>query len=59
MDVFRSYCGPIHKAFGALDAVGQGLCYEYFMALIGRMNRTTGGTLAVPSEYLEVVVVKG
>ena len=58
LEVFRAYYGPIHKAFLALDAAGQTALHDDFMALTGRMNRATGGTLAVPSEYLEVVVVK-
>lgn len=28
------------------------------LALIGRMNRATDGTMVVPSEYLEIVIVK-
>jgi hypothetical protein len=28
------------------------------MALIARMNRSGDGTMVVPSEYLEVIVIK-
>ena len=58
MDVFRTYYGPIHKAFLALDAAGQAVLQEDLMSLMGRMNRATNGTLAVPSEYLEIVITK-
>ena len=58
MDVFRSYYGPIHKAFLALDAAGQAALHDDLMALMAHMNRATNGTLALPSEYLEIVVTK-
>ena len=58
LEVFRTYYGPIHKAFGALDAAGQAALQDDLMALMTQMNRGDDGTLAVPSEYLEIVIVK-
>jgi hypothetical protein len=58
MDVFRAYYGPIHKAFLALAPEKQDELHADLMALMARMNRATGGTLAVPSEYLEIVITK-
>ena len=58
LEIFRAYYGPIHKAFLALDTAGQAGLQEDLMALMARMNRATDGTLAVPSEYLEVVITK-
>jgi ubiquinone/menaquinone biosynthesis C-methylase UbiE len=58
LEIFKNYYGPILKAFEALDETGrQGLGNE-LLALIGRMNRADDGTMVVPSEYLEVVMVK-
>lgn len=54
--VFRTWYGPIHKAFLALPA-DQGAALEAdLIDLLQRMNRNARGTLVVPSEYLDVVV---
>ena len=58
LDVFKTYYGPMHKAFGALDDAGQKALAADLTALAGQFNRATDGTMAVPSEYLEVVVSK-
>ena len=58
LDVFRNYYGPIHKAFGALDAEKRDALAADLMALVGEFNRADDGTMAVHSEYLEVVVTK-
>ncbi len=58
LEVFRNYYGPMLKAFAALDETnGHGLRRD-LLALIGRMNAATDGTMIVPSEYLEVVIAK-
>jgi len=56
VDVFRSYYGPIHKAFAALDVPRQSALENDLIALLRRENR--GGTtgLVVPGEYLETVI---
>jgi len=58
LDVFKSYYGPMLKAFAALDAVNQQGLRNDLLALIARMNRAEDGTMIVPSEYLEIVIVK-
>jgi ubiquinone/menaquinone biosynthesis C-methylase UbiE len=58
LDVFRTYYGPMHKAFGALDAAKQEALAADFLALVGEFNRAIDGTMAVRSEYLEVVVTR-
>ena len=58
LDVFRSHYGPMLKAFAALDAAGQEGLRTDILALIARTNRATDGTMIVPGEYLEVVIVK-
>jgi SAM-dependent methyltransferase len=57
VDTFRTYYGPTHKAFAALDEAGQKAFERDLMALADEHNTATG-TLRVPSEYLEVVAVK-
>ena len=56
VDVFRTYYGPVHKAFGALDVNGQAALERDLLDLIERSNRSGDATMVVPSEYLEVVV---
>jgi ubiquinone/menaquinone biosynthesis C-methylase UbiE len=58
LDIFRNYYGPMLKAFAALDESNQQKLHQDLMALIGTMNRADDGTMVVPSEYLEVVIVK-
>lgn len=56
LDTFRTYYGPMHKAFAALDPEKQASLTEDLLGLAQRMNRATDGALVVPSEYLEVVI---
>jgi SAM-dependent methyltransferase len=58
MDVFKTYYGPMLKAFTALQAPAQQALHDDIMALIKRMNCSGDRTMVVPSEYLEVVVTK-
>ena len=56
IDVFRTYYGPMNKAYGALDAGKQASFTRHLLALMERDNRSGDGTLVLPSEYLEVVI---
>jgi SAM-dependent methyltransferase len=58
VDIFKNTYGPVLKAFAALDETNQRGLEQDLLALIGRMNRAEDGTMVVPSEYLEVVVVR-
>jgi len=58
LDVFRTFYGPLLKAFAALDAEGRERLHADLLALIARHNRATDGTMVVASEYLEVVVTR-
>jgi ubiquinone/menaquinone biosynthesis C-methylase UbiE len=58
LDVFRTYYGPVLKAFAALDAAAQGALTGDLMALIDKLNRSGDSTMVVPGEYLEVVVAR-
>jgi ubiquinone/menaquinone biosynthesis C-methylase UbiE len=55
LDTFRTYYGPMNKAFGALDAGKQAALTEDLTGLATRLNRG-GDSMVVDSEYLEVIV---
>jgi ubiquinone/menaquinone biosynthesis C-methylase UbiE len=55
LEVFRTYYGPVLKAFAALDAQGQADLAGDLTELMLRFNQGGADTLAIPSEYLEVV----
>jgi SAM-dependent methyltransferase len=54
-ETFRDYYGPVLKAWAALDEAGQESFRSQLVALAEEHDRGTDGSLAVPSEYLEVV----
>lgn len=56
LDTFRTYYGPVHKAFAALDAANQQSLAEDLLGLVQRFNTATDGSMLVPGEYLEVVI---
>lgn len=58
LDVFRSYYGPTHKAYAALDPERQASLSDDIGALLERRNVGGDGSLVVPSEYLEVVITR-
>ncbi len=58
VEVFKTYYGPMLKAFAALDSAERAALRGDLLALIGRMNKATDDTMVVPSEYLEVVITK-
>ena len=58
LDVFKTYYGPMLKAFAALDATAQAGLARDLIALVGDFNRADDGTVVAHSEYLEVVITK-
>lgn len=58
IDVFRTLYGPVHKAFLALDAEGAAALEADMLALIGRFNSATDGSVVIPSAYAEVVIAR-
>jgi len=58
IEIFKTYYGPMLKAFGALDETKQKALKNDLLTLIGRLNKADDGTMVVPSEYLEIVIVK-
>ncbi len=58
LDVFKTFYGPVLKAFAALDPAKQQELHNDLNALIVSMNRATNGSMVVPSKYLEVIITK-
>jgi ubiquinone/menaquinone biosynthesis C-methylase UbiE len=58
VDVFRAFYGPVHKAFAALDADGQGALEGDLIALLRKADRGGTAGLVVPAEYLETVITR-
>ena len=56
LETFRTYYGPINKAFGAVGASKEEALAADLIELVGKFNTTTDGAMVVPSEYLEVVI---
>ena len=55
---FKTWYGPMLKAFDALESAGQSALQRDLLALVGQFNRSADGTMVVPSEYLEIVVTR-
>ncbi|HEX5053767.1 MAG TPA: class I SAM-dependent methyltransferase [Planctomycetota bacterium] len=55
---FRTYYGPVAKAFSALDVDGQRLLEADLLALIAEFNTASDGTMRVPGEYAEILMTK-
>ena len=58
VDIFRTFYGPVHKAFLALDADGQQALEADLLALLRRCARSSAAGLVVPAEYLETVITR-
>lgn len=58
VDFFQTFYGPVHKAFLALDDAGKKALNDDILATIEQFNVAEDGTMAVPSEYAEIIIVK-
>jgi ubiquinone/menaquinone biosynthesis C-methylase UbiE len=58
VDIFRTYYGPVMKAFAAIDAKSREALETDLYALIDEFNIAEDGTLVIPSEYLEIVATR-
>jgi SAM-dependent methyltransferase len=58
LEFFRTYYGPTHKAFLALDSTGQAALANDLRATIARFNTATDGSMRVPSDYAEIIVTE-
>lgn len=56
IQVFRTWYGPVLKAFAALEPAGQAALIDDLNSLIARFNRSGDDSMVVPSEYLEIVI---
>ena len=58
IDVFRTWYGPVNKAFAAQTPEKAAALAAELADLLNGMNRAGPGSLVVPSEYLEAVVMR-
>jgi ubiquinone/menaquinone biosynthesis C-methylase UbiE len=58
IEIFRTWYGPVHKAFAALPADKATALERDLTDLLVSMNRGGARSLVVPSEYLEIVVTR-
>ncbi|WP_254446409.1 class I SAM-dependent methyltransferase [Ruegeria sp. HKCCD8929] len=57
VDIFKTFYGPVHKAFLALGDGAPALEAD-IVETVERFNIATDGTMLVPSEYAEIVITK-
>ena len=58
IEVFRTWYGPVHKAFASLPPEGAAALERDLTELLNRLNRAGASSLVVPSDYLEIVVTR-
>lgn len=58
LDVFKTYYGPVLKAFAALPPEGRTALESDLRDLLGRFNQSGDSTLVAPGEYLEIVITR-
>ena len=58
LDIFKTYYGPVLKTFAGLQPSAQAALTGDIIALIDRFNRSGDGSMVVPSEYLEIVIIR-
>jgi ubiquinone/menaquinone biosynthesis C-methylase UbiE len=58
VEYWRMFYGPTLKAFDAVGDAGRAALEADMLDLIGRFDRAEDGSMVVPSEYLEAVIVK-
>ncbi|RWU21134.1 SAM-dependent methyltransferase [Pseudomonas alkylphenolica] len=58
IEVFRTWYGPVHKAFASLDSEAASALERDLTQLINDNNVAGPSSLVVPSEYLEAVITR-
>jgi ubiquinone/menaquinone biosynthesis C-methylase UbiE len=58
VEIFRTFYGPVLKAFAAVDADRQAALEADLLTLLRKLDRGGGTGLVVPAEYLETVIVR-
>ena len=57
IEYWRGFYGPTLKSFETVGEAGAEALEADLLDLIARFNRADDGTMVVPSEYLEAVIV--
>jgi ubiquinone/menaquinone biosynthesis C-methylase UbiE len=57
-ETFKTYYGPLVKAWAGLDDAGRQSLHDQLVALAEGANRNGAGSLTVDSEYLQVVATR-
>ncbi len=58
VDYFRTFYGPVHKAFQALEPAGRDALEADLYATVETFNTAQDGSMRVPSEYAEVIIAR-
>jgi ubiquinone/menaquinone biosynthesis C-methylase UbiE len=58
LEIFKTYYGPVLKAFAALEPAARAALQHDLLGLIERFNRSGDGSMVVPGEYLEIVITR-
>ena len=58
VDFFRTFYGPVHKAFLAVGEAGAEALEADILNTVETFNVAKDGSMKVPSEYLELVITK-
>lgn len=58
VEFFRTYYGPVHKAFLSLDEAGQQKLDNDIRETVAQYNVADDGSMMVPSEYAQIVITK-
>ena len=58
VEFFRTFYGPMQKAFDALDSEAQAMLKSDMVALADKFNVSNNDAIRIPSEYAEIVIEK-
>jgi ubiquinone/menaquinone biosynthesis C-methylase UbiE len=58
LEIFKTYYGPVLKAFAALEPAARAALQHDLLGLIERFNRSGDGSMVLPGEYLEIVITR-
>jgi SAM-dependent methyltransferase len=58
LDIFRTYYGPVLKAFAALAPDVQAALERDLLTLVGQHNRSGNESVVVAGDYLEIVITR-
>lgn len=58
LEIFKTYYGPVLKAFIALAPSDRASLERDLLGLVQQFNVSTDGSMVVPSEYLEVIITR-